>query len=158
MQCSNTSFFFHYKKSEFYSCVDALPETKSLLALDFDFVRKMLSSSSFNINSEVEVFTAADSWISHCHQKRIQRAKDLLTTICWRLLSEPAIKLIFQQPPIANFCRVFKSYHLPKIIFIAANSVNAQTSRHCDQPSLEILTNSCLETFGPPLLDGETYR
>ena len=40
-------------------------DSKNFLELEFNYIIKILSSSGLNIDSELQVFNAADSWLSH---------------------------------------------------------------------------------------------
>ena len=46
-------------------CFPIFADSDNFLELDFIFIKKILSSSELNINSELQVFNASDSWLSH---------------------------------------------------------------------------------------------
>ena len=46
-------------------CFPMIVDSDNFLELDFIFIKKILSSSELNINSELQVFNASDSWLSH---------------------------------------------------------------------------------------------
>ena len=75
-------------------CFTMVAETRKFLELDFTLVKKILSSSELEINSELEVFSAADNWISYNHKERSKFAKCLLLTVRLLLLSTSALNYL----------------------------------------------------------------
>ena len=55
-------------------------------------MKKILFSSEIYITSELEVFTAANDWISFKLNKRKKFAKSLLMKMRFPLLSDPSLK------------------------------------------------------------------
>ena len=55
-----------------------IADTVNFLELDFIIIKKILSSSGLNIDSELQVFNAADSWLCHDITERRKYAKELL--------------------------------------------------------------------------------
>ena len=60
----------HFTKMYFERWFTVFVETRSFLEQDFTFLLKLLSSSNLYITSEIEVFDAADAWMSHDFDKR----------------------------------------------------------------------------------------
>ena len=111
----------------------------NFLDLDFYFVKKILSSSGLNIDSELQVFNAADSWLSHDINERSKYANDLLSMVRLPLLSISALKQVFN--------RVSTKYNesgntieaiLDKKQQLHPLSCNI-TSRYCNQTNFNIV-------------------
>ena len=74
------------------SCFPMIAESKEFLQLDCSRLLKILSSSGLNVHSEIEVFSAADSWISFDFPSRKKFAKRILSTIRLSLLPISALR------------------------------------------------------------------
>ena len=61
-------------------CFPMIVDSENFLELDFISIKKILSSSELNIDSELQVFNAADSWLCHDITQRSKYTKDLLST------------------------------------------------------------------------------
>ena len=68
--------------------------SSNFLKLDFKSVAKILSSSELSIDSELEVYNAADGWLRYKLTERSNYAKDILLRIRLSLLSVPALNQI----------------------------------------------------------------
>ena len=66
----------------------------NFLKLEFKYITKILSSSGLNIDSELQVLNAADSWLFHDLSERRKYANDLLSKVRLPLLSIPALKQV----------------------------------------------------------------
>ena len=69
-------------------------ETKNFLELDLSQVAKIISSFELNIDSELEVLTAARYWVDHDFEKRNIFAKNLFSKICLTLLPDQYLKKV----------------------------------------------------------------
>ena len=69
----------------------------NFLELEFLSIKKILLSSGLNIDSELQVFNAADSWLCHDITERSKHAKDILCKVRLPLLSAAALKQILDQ-------------------------------------------------------------
>ena len=78
-------------------CFPMVVDSENFLELDFIFIKKILSCGGLNIDSELQVFDAADSWLSHDKTERSKYAKDVLSTVRLPLLSIPALKQVLQR-------------------------------------------------------------
>ena len=74
-------------------CFPMIVNSTSFIELDFKHVAKILSSSELNIDSEMEVFNAITSWLSH-DKERNKYAKRLFIKIRLSLLSDHALKIV----------------------------------------------------------------
>ena len=68
----------------------AVAKTKNFLHLDFPLIKRIVSSSKLNTTSEIEVFTAANDWMSCNFQEKVKHAKHLLLLIRLPLLTKSA--------------------------------------------------------------------
>ena len=99
----NSSNIFNLSKSSIESmrlierCFPMIVDSDNFFELDFISVKKVLSSSSLNIDSELQVFNAADSWLSYDLIERSKYAKDLLSQVRLPLLSIPALKQVLDR-------------------------------------------------------------
>ena len=153
---------FGLSKLEIFSyierCFTRVCKTPSFLELDFGFVRKLLSSCGLNVTSEIEVSQAAYAWISHCYQKRCEHAEDLLATVRLSLLSQPALKLIFDKSSSfkkQRSCRSAMEYYLENNKIYGRVSSKLDTNRYCNQYSYKILTSGGVAQYGDTLLSGK---
>ena len=114
-------------------------DSDNFLELDFTFIKKILSCGGLNIDSELQVFDAADSWLCHDKTERSKYAKDLLSKVRLPLLSISALKQVLQ--------RVSSKYHewgntieavLVKKQQLLPFSRNF-TSRYCNDNNFNIL-------------------
>ena len=102
--------------------------------LDFALVLSILSS-------ELQVFKAADDWMSYKSEERSKFAKDLLLATRLPLLSQPALNSIVNGQ--SSICKV------DECKLLASNVLNKESlnkmpkksfeTRYCDQNSFDIL-------------------
>ena len=93
LQFTNTFNLFSVYKGTFKYIerwFTMIVETKNFLELNINQVSKILTSSELVITSEVEVFLAADKWVSHNFEERSKFAKNLLLKVRVNLLSDYA--------------------------------------------------------------------
>lgn len=105
--------------------------SREFFQLGYESVLKVFSSSELNIDTELEVVSAADAWLSHNIVERRKHAKSLLLTVRLGLLSEHALKHVLEQKSCFNAdegcVRVIKEV-------LNRKSANANvTSRYCKQ-------------------------
>ena len=75
-------------------CFTMFIDSHDFYELDYNFVAKILSSSELNIDSELQVFNAADSWLKYDFIERAKFAKNILLKVRFSLLSDHALKNI----------------------------------------------------------------
>ena len=68
-----------------------LQTSRNFLHLDFASARMILSSGELNVDSELQVFSAAVRWLAHC-ESRSQSATDILSKIRLALLTPAALR------------------------------------------------------------------
>ena len=73
-------------------CFPMVVNCHNFLELDFISVAKIISSNDLSIDSELQVFNAADFWLSHKITERNKYSKDLLLRVRLSLLSVSALK------------------------------------------------------------------
>ena len=122
-------------------CFPLVANCNNLIELDFFSLIKILSSSELNIDSELQVFNAADSWLSHDITERSKFAKELLSEVRLSLLSIPLLKQISEKNSsfsISNECK-----NMIKDVLINKEQLNPFscniTSRYCNQTNFNIL-------------------
>ena len=122
-----------------FTVASALP---SFLELDFKLVMKILSSSQLSVTSEAEVFAAADAWIAHSLQSRIEHAKDLLSTVRLQLLSHSVLMIVFNKSLAFKNdkrCLGMVKSHKKSSGFYGSKTCSPQTNRFCSHFSFEVL-------------------
>ena len=62
-------------------CFPMFANSENFLELGFNYIRKILSSSGLNIDSELQIFNAADSWLCHDITEKSKYAKEFLSTV-----------------------------------------------------------------------------
>ena len=120
-------------------------DTNNFLELDFELVKKVLLSSDLHITSEIEVFNAAEAWISYNFNGRKKYAKDLLITVRTNLLSKHALKHII--PPDSVFEKVSdcRATLIKSIVQDKNNKIpgiltsEKYSTRYCSQPNFDLL-------------------
>ena len=80
------------------SCFTILVESNKFSELDYTIVAKVLASCKLNVDTEIEVFQAADKWLGHEIEERRKFAKSLLLKVRLPLLSDHVLKYIINKP------------------------------------------------------------
>ena len=135
----NLSISFKASMSLIERCFPLIGDSDNFLELDFICVNKILASNGLNIDSELQVFNAADSWLCHDITERKKFAKELLSKVGLPLLSVPALKQILD--------RVSSNYHecthIIEDVLVKKQQLNLTscniTSRYCNQSDFKIL-------------------
>ena len=65
-----------------------ISDDTNFLELEYNQVVKIISSSELEIDSQLEVVNAADSWIKYDFEKRSKYAKDLMLKVCLPVVQE----------------------------------------------------------------------
>ena len=128
-----------------------LAEAKNFLELDIELVKKVLLSSDLHITSEIEVFNAAEAWISYKYNERKNYSKELLKTVRLSLLSINALKYCLQLDSpfqtVEECQEVIKEVLNEKEKCLANNQNHKITkevsTRYCKQNNFEILFCAC---------------
>ena len=124
-------------------------ETRGYLEQDFKFVSRILFSNELNISSELEVFKAADNWLSYDIVGRSQHAKDILLKVRLHLLSDPALDHVLRKH--SSFgnneeCRVLMEKIL-KEKTVYRNSINFRyNARYCSQTMFNVIAVDTKDT------------
>ena len=116
-----------------------IADSDNFLELDFDYIRKILSSRGLNIDSELQVFYALDSWLLYDINKRSKYAKQLFSKVRLSHLSTSALNKILD--------RVLSKYSDCSYIIEAVLNNKQQlstttcdiTTRYCNQTNFKIL-------------------
>ena len=120
-------------------CFPVISDSDNFLELDFIYIYKLLSSSGLNIDSELQVFNAADSWLSHDITERSKYAKDLLSKVRLPLLSIPALKNVLERVSSKyNDCSYIIEPVLNKKQQLNTTTCDI-TTRYCNQTNFNIL-------------------
>ena len=131
-------------------CFQMVSDSTSFLELDFVSLAKILLSSNLLIDSELEVFNAADLWLSHNIIERGKFAKDLLLKIRLSLLSKHALKYLSdKKSSFSNNkeCQeIINKFSENKIGFFLNNSSSYYTTRYCKQTSFDLIVCGGSET------------
>ena len=154
MTKDNAPFFFSlaklYKLATAYDlslsyierCFSMVIESQNFLHLDFNLVVKILDSSELNVQSEVQIFNAANIWLSYNTKERKNYAKQLLLKVRLNLLSEYAIKYILKcKSPLSGnheCVKILKEVLATKNLFQKRSSIS-YTNRFCCQNKFNIL-------------------
>ena len=143
LHCLSNIFKLSNSNRVFMSLIERrfpmIADSDDFLDLDFISIRKMLSSKGLNVDSELQVFNAADSWLCHNITERSKNAKDLLSKVRLRLLTIPALKQVLN--------KVSSKYYecADTVEAILVNKQQLQpfscntTNRYCNQSNFNIL-------------------
>ena len=124
-------------------CFTMVVKSKTFLQIDYDLVKRILSSSRLEITSELEVFDAADEWIRHSQEERNIHAKDLLLTVRLPLLSEKALQFALRKNSTFrenDLClTAINDILSEKDSFFQSKPQPHHTNRCCDQREFDFL-------------------
>ena len=125
------------------SCFTAYVETKSLIELSYASVAKILGSSKLIIDSEMEVFNAANAWVSYNFTERSKFANQLLLKCRLPLLSNPVLKHLLSTSSSLTTIKECVST-IKKVIYEKENSAQTKsssyyTNRYCNEHTFNIL-------------------
>ena len=127
-------------------CFTTVCKGNRFLELSFSNLLKIIASSNFNITSELEIFYAANNWVSHNLEKRSKFLKELLLKIRLTLLSESALKVLSSY---SKMLRILSSFHkegfeiinsiLDNQTLFYRNQENAHQHRYCNHEMFDFL-------------------
>ena len=130
-------------------CFTMVVETDNFLELDFEHVERILSSSKLSISSEMEIYNAANLWLSHKNCERNKHAKALFLSVRFPLLSEAVTEsLLGERQGLNNYSSFHKNSDCRALInkvldnkkeFYKNNSVSYYTNRYCCSSKFSIL-------------------
>ena len=118
-------------------CFTIIVESESFLELDSKTISKILASSSLQIDSEVEVYNAANKWLNHNSGERSMYSKQLLLKVRLNLLSEQVLKYLQNE----SSC-ISKNNECVEMLNNRNNqnqNIIYSKSRHCNQNMFNIL-------------------
>ena len=127
-------------------CFQTIAETNNFQELHYMFVNKILSSDELNIDSELVVLSAVESWISYNIKERSKHSKDLLLKIRLHLLSDHALN-----KTLNNFFYL-NNESFGYIIRTLENSLQQKSNklickpRHCNHYNFNIVGIGILRT------------
>ena len=135
-------------------------KTKNFSELDFALVKKILQSSKLHITSELEVFNAANDWISYKSEERIKHAKYIILTVRLPLLSDAALKYITNETFTVSKVDECKDI-MNGILFKTKNILNSLPKksfdvRYCDQHLFSFLV--CKRKGSVKQLSGKNFE
>ena len=123
-------------------CITMVVESNNFVELDYALVAKILASSGLNFDTEIEVFKAADKWLSYNIEERSMFAKSLLLKVRLSLLSHHALKYIFEEPSLFSnnydCVTVLNEVVDNKENFVCKTSSLLCTHRYCNQKNSDI--------------------
>ena len=124
-------------------CFTMLAETPMFLELRYTLIAKVLISSHLHITSELEVFNAANGWLSHNLNERRKFGKQLLLKVRLSLLSEFALEQILNK--ISSFScieecvAIIKEALYSKQNMLRNKSSKNYVNRFCNQSKFSII-------------------
>ena len=127
-------------------CFSMVAETNGFKELPFNLVKKILASSSLKIDTEIEVFKAAESWLNFNYKNRSKYAKDLLLKVRFPLLSDSALKSVitknsslFEGKDCIHLVKSLTDKHDFKGGVYKKKNQNYFAQRYCNQSRQNIL-------------------
>ena len=123
-----------YQLSGFYNLLDiknktldyiyrwftTVARTENFRQLEFNLVKKILSSCELHISSELEVFNASEFWLSCENFDRSEYAKRLFLNIRFPLLSDNVVKSLLEQ---CEYSGNISSFHKSEECLTLVNEV-----------------------------------
>ena len=120
-----------------------LIETDSFKELDFIDPVKILRSSQLLITTELEVYNAANNWVSYNIKERSKFAKDLLLPVRFPSLLDSILKSILDKPSsflkINECCKILEQITEIKEFYFQNKSITYHKSKFCSQQTFDIL-------------------
>ena len=116
-------------------CFTMIVDTKSFTQLDFRSVSTLLASSNLRIDSELEVYNAAETWLNYNIVERGKFAKSLLRKVRLTLLSNQCLKNFLEDGStfsVSDECAEIINKALENKV-IQNSSKLLLTSRFCSQ-------------------------
>ena len=124
-------------------CFSMVAETQNFLELDINLVVKILTSSGLSVHSELEVFNAANNWLTNNSEERSKFAKQLLLHVRLPFLSNPTLKYILDTTSLFSTdiecVAIVKEMFVNKKELFQNISNKYYTSRYCNQNKFNIL-------------------
>ena len=119
-----------------------LYESDNFLQLDYNLVKKILSSSELLVDSELDVINAAGTWLSYDFENRSKYGYNILSKVRLNLLSDHAIQALLNGEMslgknsglISLFSDFFKSSKISREKKIIYSSL----SRYCSQKMFDV--------------------
>ena len=118
-----------------------IANSKNFLELDFINVAKVLNSSELLVDSELQVFNAANAWLNHKRVVRSKHSKYLLQRVRLSLLTVPALKSVLDRnlwiKEKDEYSNIFKKAIEKKL---SPNSYKVlSTNRYCSQENFNFI-------------------
>ena len=122
IRSGNACFFYEITKQGSYRVTNIIvlkkvqewfchiTETNQHLDLSLDSITDLLSNDELKISSEIEVFTAGDSWIKNDPEERSKFSSELIKLIRLPLLSSAAINTLLKTENSFTKCLRSKQY------------------------------------------------
>ena len=120
-------------------CFPTIAESREFLEFDHISVIKILSSSNLRIDSELQVFNAADRWLSYDLSERSKYAKELLSKVRLSLLSTSALYHILENNSLSVFNECASS--IKEVLWKKQHSRTTNyniTRRYCNQTDFDV--------------------
>ena len=143
-------------------CFTMVAETKNFLETDLAIVKKTLYSSELYLTSELEIFDAANNWISYNTEERSKFAVDLLLSVRLPLLSDHALNYLLCNK-ISTICKVDECRSIIESVLLKNEKfTNNQVSdgfmsRYCNQSLFDILLCK-KQFFGSSIIKQTSYH
>ena len=120
-----------------------IADSKNFKEFNYTALVKILSSDELDVDSELQVFTAADEWLSYNIQGRRKYAKSVLGSIRLTLLSDHALKYLLSGTA-SNYkneqfnATINEVLHNKKVFQLNRNQ-NANKVRFCNQSNFNVI-------------------
>ena len=117
-------------------------ENSNFLELDPTSISKILIRSDLYISSEIEVFNALDSWLTHDVKERKKFADDLILRVRLQLLTDHALKHILKKS--SSLCKsetcvdIINTVIQNRTKYTPKNNIN-HTDRYCSHEQFNII-------------------
>ena len=164
LQVRNVAFFYQlanifnftslYKAAFCYleRCFSFLAKDENFLRLTLTLASKIFSSSGLFITSEVEVFEAAENWLSYDFKERSKFGKQLLLKVRLCLLPESTLKRLKSSRSCFNKIEECNSA-LEEVLYAKSaadqnNLVTSRKSRYCAQKLFSVLALGGISSEG----------
>ena len=119
-------------------CFQMAVDTNCFPELDFSSVSKLLASSGLQVDSEVEIYNAANKWLNNNREERRNLAKQLLLKVRLNLLSDHCFKYLLSQSSCISTNNECIDVLNSRDIFHQNKLVIFNNSRYCNKTMFNI--------------------
>jgi len=127
---------------------ELIVKTESFLELSFELVEEILSSDELNVTSESKVLQAAEAWVNHHKEERIDLAPEVFSKVRLDFMSTKTLKDFISRVSNYPFYKKVENSLIKAIRnsessnrcgWVGCRCVGLTKTRHCSQTKFKVL-------------------